>query len=136
MASHTFFALFSSAFLEFFASNRDIDGWEDIALSWIVVAVVISVVCWGLMILIKWLRKRSARVIRDQAWSRTQSIVFVLIGLAPVLAITVVVYFVTRDFENVIGIPGLAKGVLFAWGLYIVLMLASHAAGPWKRDLY
>ena len=126
----------SAGFLDFFATNRDIDGWEDVALSWIVVAVVIAVACWGIMVVIKWLRKRAAPVISEQAWSRSQSIVFIVIGLAPVLILAVIVYLAARDFENVIGIPGLAKGVLFGWAIYIVLMLATHAAGPWKRDLY
>jgi hypothetical protein len=129
--------LVSSGFEEFFATNRDTEGWETVAQNWIAVMVVIAVACWGTMLVIKWLRKRAARVISEQAWSRGQSIVFIVVGLAPVLLLALAVYFTQRDyFEDIIGIPGLAKGLLFGWALYVVLMLAAHAAGPWKRDLY
>ena len=129
------YALLSSDFLRFFTENRDIDGWQDIAFSWVVEAIVVATVGAGLMLTVKWLRKRTAGVIKKQAWSRGRTILFVFIGFAPVLALTIIVWYASRDFENIVGVSGLAKGVLFAWILYAVLMLAGHL-GPWRRDIF
>lgn len=129
------YALWSSDFLRFFAENRDIDGWQDIAFSWVIEAIVVAAVGAGLMLAVKWLRKRTAGVIKQQAWSRGRTILFVLIGLAPVLALAIIVWYASRDFENIVGVSGLAKGVVFAWLLYSLFMLAGHL-GPWRRDIF
>ena len=127
--------LMSSDFLRFFTENRDIDGWQDTAFSWVIEAILISVVGAGIMLTVKWLRKRTAAVITQRAWSRNATIVFILIGLAPVLVLALVFYYASRDFANVVGVSGLAKGVVFAWLLYTMWMLAGHL-GPWRRDIF
>jgi hypothetical protein len=127
--------LMSSDFLRFFTENRDIDGWQDTAFSWVIEAILISVVGAGIMLTVKWLRKRTAAVITQKAWSRNATIVFIVIGLAPVLVLALVFYYASRDFANVVGVSGLAKGVVFAWLLYTMWMLAGHL-GPWRRDIF
>jgi len=135
MVLDLFFVVMSSDFLRFFTENRDIDGWQDTAFSWVIEAVLISVVGAGIMLTLKWLRKRTAGVISEKAWSRNATIVFILIGLAPVLLLALVFYYASRDFETVVGVSGLAKGVVFAWFLYAMLMLAGHL-GAWRRDIF
>lgn len=129
------YALFSSDFLRFFTENRSYDGWEDIALRWVVAALVISVVGAGLMLSVKWYMKRAAGVIRRQPWSRGKTIIFTIVGLLPVLAFAIIVWYASRNFENVIGVSGLLTGVLFSWLLYLMFMFVGHL-GPWRRDIF
>lgn len=129
------YALQSSGLLELFADNRDYDNWEDTALNWVIAALVVSVVCAGLMLAYKWFRKKSARVIREQAWSRGETILLMAVGLFPALLLTIGLWLYSRDFGNVIGVGGLVKGIAFAWLLYLVLMIVAHLASPWRREL-
>jgi hypothetical protein len=129
------FAFWSSDFLRFFTENRDYDDWQSVSFSWVLSAIVISVICAGMMLIIKWVRKRRAGVIKNQAWSRNETIVFLAIGLAPVLVLGIVIWYFSRDIENVTGLTGLVKGVVLSWLLYVLLMLVGHL-GPWRRDIY
>jgi hypothetical protein len=129
------YIIWESDFLQFFADNRDFDNWEDTALNWVVAALVVSVLCAGLTLIYKWFRKKSAGVIKEQAWSRGETIVLMLAGLLPVFLLTLAVWFASRDFGNVIGVGGLMKGVAFSWVLYLLLMFIGHLASPWRREL-
>ena len=129
------FALWSSDFLRFFTENRDYDDWQSVALSWVLWAIVISVICAGIMLLTKWIMKTRAGVIKEQGWSRNETIVFLAVGLAPVLVFGIVIWYVSRDIGNVTGLSGLVKGIILSWLLYVMLMLIGHL-GPWRRDIY
>lgn len=130
-----FLALLESDLLKWFVQHRDIDEWQDTAVSWLTAAVVISVLCAGLMLSYKWFRKRSAGVIKEQAWSRGETVVLMLSGLLPVFLGVLVVWYSSRDFFNIVGVGGLMKGVVFCWLLYLLLMFVGHALGPWRREL-
>lgn len=125
----------SSGLLELFADNRDFDNWEDTALNWVAAALVVAVVCAGLTLFYKWFRKKSAKVIREQAWSRGETMILMAVGLAPVFLGTFGLWLYSRDFGNVIGVGGLVKGILFAWLLYVILMIFVHLVSPWRREL-
>jgi len=129
------YIILESGFLQFFADNRDFDEWDRIALNWIIAAVVISVTCTGLTMAYKWWRKKSAGVIRLEAWSRGETLGLITVGLLPVLILTLLVYYYSRDFENVVGVGGLMKGILFSWIMYLLLMVAGHAVSPWRHEL-
>ncbi len=124
-----------SGLLEMFADNRDYDNWEDTALNWVLAALVVSVLWAGFVLLYKWYRKKSARVIKEVAWSRGETVLLMLVGLLPVFVSTLAVWYYSRDFGNVIGVGGLIKGVVFAWLLYLIFMFVGHAASPWRREL-
>lgn len=132
MLAYTFL---ESDFLQFFADNRDYDDWDQIALNWVIAAVVVSVICTGLVMAFKWWRKKSAGVIRLEAWSRGETLVLITVGLAPIFLLTLVIYYYSRDFENVVGVGGLVKGILFSWLLYLLLIVAGHAVSPWRHEL-
>lgn len=125
----------TSALLELFADNRDYDNWEETALNWVLAALVVSVLWSGVVLLYKWYRKKSAAVIKEQAWSRGETVVLMLLGLFPVTLSTFFIWYYSRDFGNVIGVGGLIKGLVFAWLLYMFFMFVGHAASPWRREL-
>jgi uncharacterized membrane protein len=129
------YGILESDFLQFFADNRDYDNWDEVTLNWVIAAVVISVICTGMMMAYKWWRKKSAGVIRLEAWSRGETLVLITVGLLPVLLLTLVVYYYSRDFENVVGIGGLVKGILFSWLLYLLLIAGGHAVSAWRHEL-
>jgi cytochrome c biogenesis protein CcdA len=58
-----------------------------------------------------------------------------LLGLIPVFLSVLLVWFAYANFYNVMRVPGLFKGIFFAWLLYLVFMVIGHLAGPWRRDL-
>lgn len=122
--------------LRFIASNRDIDNWQDTAFNWLSAAVVIAIVCVGLMVTIKFFIKQRAPNIRRRVWSRSRTVVFILVGFSPVLLATFLVWYLSRDFVNIVGVGGLLKGVLFSWFLYTMLMLIWHSFGEWRRDIF
>lgn len=121
-------------FLRWFTENR-IKGWEDTAQSWLITAVVISVLCAGAMLLLKFFQKQSAGNIVEQTWSKGKTIMLILLGLLPVFLGITGVWYSSNNFYNVMSVPGLFKGVLFAWLLYLVFMVIGHMAGPWRREL-
>ncbi len=121
--------------LQFFTENRDIDGWEDTAGSWLMAAFVIAALCAGLMFIYKWLRKRTAGRIIDQGWTRGETMILILSGLIPVFLAVCVLWYVSRDYSNIVGVGGLIKGIVFAWILYLIFMFAGHVLSPWRREI-
>ncbi len=125
--------LWQSSFLEWFLREG---GDEDTAASWIVTAIIVAVVCAGLMMGYKALRKTMAKTVGEKGWSRRQTLLLIVSGLVPVVALASTIWSATRDFFNFIGLPGLFNGILLAWLLYIVLMVLGHALSPWRRELF
>jgi hypothetical protein len=129
------YAILESDFLQFFADNRDYDNWEEIALNWVITGIVVSIVVAGIMMAFKWWRKKSAGVIRLESWSRGETLVLIAVGLFPVFLITLILYYNSRDFGNVVGVGGLVKGILFSWLLYFLFVVVGHAVSPWRHEL-
>jgi hypothetical protein len=129
------YVILESDFLQFFADNRDYDNWDEIALNWVFTAIVVSVLCTGLTMAFKWWRKKSAGVIRLEAWSRRETLVLIGIGLFPAFLFTMAAYYNSRDFGNVVGVGGLVKGILLSWLLYVLFVVLGHAFSPWRHEL-
>ncbi len=125
---------FANDFLRWFTENR-IKGWEDTAESWVITAVVIAALCAGLMLLYKLLRKKAARNIVEQTWSRGRTVLLIVFGLLPVFLCILAAWYTSSNFFNVMRVSGLLKGVLFAWLLYVLLMIVGHLVSPWRREL-
>lgn len=131
-------ALFQdSSILQTFVNSTDEVGWEDTALNWLLAALVISVVCAGVMLTIKWLKKRGARNILQKTWAANKTIILILSGLMPVLLALLIVWYMTRNFFNYVSGGGLLKGIVISWFLYVLFMVAGHLLSPkWRRDLF
>jgi heme/copper-type cytochrome/quinol oxidase subunit 2 len=129
--AYTFMA---NDFLRFFTEDRR-RGWEETATSWLITAVVISVLCAGGMLLYKFFQRRAAGNIKEQTWSRGETVLLMLFGLIPVLFLVSLVWYSYPNYYNVMRLPGLFKGIAFAWVLYLLFMVVGHLAGPWRRDL-
>ena len=124
-----------SDILRWLADYRDIDGWDDTAQNWLIVAIVVSVLSAGLMFFIKWLKKRRAGVIKLEAWSRGETLLLMLLGLLPIFAGLLAIWYFSRDYPNIIGVGGLFKGVVVSWFSYLLLMVTGHALSPWRHEL-
>jgi len=136
MLAATFLLLQESGFFGWLIDNHDADGWEETAQSWLFASIVIAVICAGLMIFYKWLKKHSAESIDKKIWSRGKTIILMLVGLLPVLLMMAALWYSSRDYFDVVGVGGLLKGVVLGWVLYLMLMLVGHVASPWRRELF
>jgi hypothetical protein len=116
------------------STNHDVDGWREVTTNWIVASVVVSVACVGIMTLLKWIMKVRAGSPKERIWRRGKALGFIFAGMAPVLVFLSIVWFLNRDFMNVIEIAGLLKGVLIGWVLYLALFFLVHL-GSWRYDL-
>ena len=123
------------ALLRSLASNRDVPGWEDTAMNWLIAAVVIAVLGALIMIFTKVLKKKAASSPKDRTWNRTQSVMFIIAALLPLAAIAAGVWYFSINFHSIAGVPGLLKGILISWLLYTACMVVAHA-GLWREDLF
>lgn len=129
------YIILESNILRWLADYRDIDGWDDTAQNWLIVAIVVSVLGAGLIFLIKWLKKRMAGVIKAEAWSRGETVLLMILGLLPIFCGLLVVWYFSRDYPNIIGVGGLFKGVLVSWFSYLLLMVIGHGVSSWRHEL-
>jgi heme/copper-type cytochrome/quinol oxidase subunit 2 len=129
------YALAANDFLRFFAEDRGIRKWEEAVTGWLITALVIAVLCAGVMMLYKLMQKRSAGNIKGQTWSRGETMLLMLLGLIPVFLCEWVAWYTSSNFYNVMQVPGFFKGVGFAWLLYLFFMIAAHLVTPWRREL-
>lgn len=128
--------LLESNVLKTFVNSTDDSGWEDTALNWLIVAIVVSAVCAIGMLLVKWLKKQQARNIIQKTWSASETVALMLIGLGPVLLGLLVAWYMTRNFFNYVSVSGLFKGIVISWISYLLFMSVSHLLSPWRRDLF
>lgn len=126
---------FWNNFLRFFIENTEDDLWKDTAMSWILTAFVVAVLLAGVSFGYKSLRKASAAHHDKKIWSRGKTWVFFFIGLFPVFFTLLFIWYLKLDFVNFIQIGGLLKGTLFAWLVYLFLMIFGHLVSPWRREL-
>lgn len=128
------YILLANDFLRWFTENR-IKGWEETAQSWLVTVGVIAILCAGLMLFYKLMRKKAARNIVEQTWGKRKTMLLILVGLLPVFLCIWVAWYTSSNFYNVMSVAGLFKGVLFGWLLYLLFMFIGHLASPWRREL-
>jgi multisubunit Na+/H+ antiporter MnhB subunit len=117
------------------ATNREVPGWEETAMNWLIAAVVIAIAVALVMIFMKLLKKKAASGPVELTWSRGRSVLFVMAGLIPLAILIVGVWYFSINFHSIAGIPGLLKGILIAWILYTACMVVAHA-GLWRNDLF
>jgi uncharacterized Tic20 family protein len=122
-------------FLRFFASNREIEGWENTATDWLGALLLIAFGAALLAILLKWLtwkisqtRSTGRRRLTGPGHAR----IWGFLGFCLTFAAVGVVWAVSRDFRNVIGIPGL----FFSWlaGLLLLYPLFFTLFGCFKWE--
>lgn len=127
--------ILESDFLRFFTQYREIEGWEDTALTWVFAAVIISACGTALMSLIKLFKKSTATNIKTRTWSSGRTWLLIVFGLFPVFFLTLVVWYFTRDFYNIIGFQGFIRGVVFACLLYLVMIVFVHVLTSWRNEI-
>jgi hypothetical protein len=122
-------------FLRLFIDNIEPDDWADTALSWLTVAIVVAILGAGFIFALKAIRKSMADIAKKKIWTRGQTWLLILIGIFPIFLVLLSVWYMSRDYFNFIQIGGLVKGTLFAWLIYLFLMVIGHLASPWRREL-
>lgn len=122
--------------LEWFTGNTGVEGWEDTATNWVIAAIVVATVCAAVMSIIKLFLKQRAPSPDRRIWRRKKSVLFILSGLILVFVGASGVWYLSRDFVNIMTITGLLKGIVCSWALYLLLMLISHSWGEWRDDVF
>lgn len=135
MLAISYLLFLESDLLGWLVDNHESVGWEETARSWMIAAVVIAVLCAGLMMFYKWLKKRTAENIDKKIWSRNQTVLLMIVGLLPVFLLMILLWYATRDYFDVVQIGGLFKGIVFGWLLYLLFMFIGHVASPWRREI-
>lgn len=129
------FLLFQDDFLRLFIENIESDNWQDTAISWLITAIVVAVLGAIMTFGVKAFLKASAKIQVEKIWSRGKTWLLIGIGLLPLFLVLLGIWYFTRDFRNFVLIGGLFKGTVFAWLLYIFLMILGHLVSPWRREL-
>jgi len=135
MLAYVYVTLIESDFLGWLTDNHDADGWEDTAQSWLIAAIVIAILCAGMMMFYKWLKKSSAANLNQKIWSRGQTVMLMIVGLVPLFLSMLALWYSKGDYFDIVGLGGLFKGILFGWLFYLCLMFIGHVAGPWRREI-
>lgn len=137
--------LVEANWLRWFVTDTQIPGWESVATGWIAGILVVSVLVVLLASLSKYLYRRSAKNLlafhwienrRGLTWTPQPTLLLFSFGFVPILIFLFALWLSSRDFRNVIGIPGLLLGMFCSCLLYTIFMLAVHLAPPWRRHLY
>jgi len=122
-------------FLRFFIDNVEPDDWADTAMNWVIVAIVVAVLGAGVVFAFKGGRKSMADIAKKKIWTRGQTWLLILVGIFPIFLVLLLVWYMSRDFVSYIEIGGLLRGTLFAWLIYLFLMVIGHLVSPWRREL-
>lgn len=135
MFAATFSLFQESSFFGWLIDNHEASGWEETSQSWLFAAIVIAVVCAGLAMFYKWLKKHSAKTVTLKIWSRGQSAMLMLAGMVPVLLMMTTLWYTKIDYFDVVGVGGLMKGIVLGWFLYLLLIFFGHLLSPWRREI-
>jgi len=117
------------------ASNRDVPGWEETAMNWLIAVIVIAVAGALIMVFTKALRKKAASGPITRMWNPSQSVMFILAALLPLALIVWGAWYFSINFHSIAGVPGLLKGIFISWLLYTTCMVIAHL-GPWRKELF
>jgi hypothetical protein len=128
-------AFLASDFLRWLIDKGSVPRSEDTAMNWLIAAVVISACCTAGAMVFKAISKRMAKNVEEKIWSRGQTLLLMIFGLAPVLVTMAAVWYMTRNFFNIVGVGGLFKGIVLGWLIYLVLMFCAHLVSPWRHEL-
>jgi multisubunit Na+/H+ antiporter MnhB subunit len=127
--------LLQSSMLEWFLDDSSPSNWEEVATTWLITTVVVSILVVGLVFTFKGLRKSMAEIAKKKIWTRRQTWLLIFVGMLPIFLVVALLWYFNDDFRYYAGIGGLAKGILVGWLLYIVLMSIGHLVSPWRREL-
>ncbi len=130
-----FLLFLQSDFLRWFIEDIDPDNWEDMAMSWLITAIVVAVLGAGIVFAVKAVRKSMADIAKNKIWTRGQTWLLIFVGIFPIFFALLAVWWLTRDFVNYVQVGGLLKGTFFAWLLYLMFMVVGHLVSPWRREL-
>ncbi len=129
------FAVLASDFLRWFIDNGRVPRSEDTAMNWLLAAVVIAAVCTAGAMIFKAVRKSTAKTANEKIWSRGETLLLIVAWMGPVLIIMASVWYMTRNFFNIVGVGGLFKGVVLGWLVYLLMVFCAHLVSPWRREL-
>jgi magnesium-transporting ATPase (P-type) len=129
-------ALLEPDYLKIFAQNRDIEGWEETAWSWMAWALIIAVIVAFVMLMWKLYKKNTAANLKLKTWSGVRTWKHIALGLPLVLMAALIVWYSSRDFYNIVAVKGLGSGVVLSWVLYVVFMVGVHAvSSSWRNEI-
>ncbi|MBS1807716.1 MAG: hypothetical protein JST84_05955 [Acidobacteria bacterium] len=116
-------------------NNLNVQGAHETAFSWAMTGIVIAVLITGSMAALKWFLKERA-ALKDKRWKLAKVTGFMAAGLLIAFIPLLAIYYLSMNFTLILGVQGFFKGVIFAWVIYLLAMLASDLIAPWSRTDY
>ncbi len=117
-------------------TNDDPNNYEEVATDWLMALVVVAFIWMCVMLIAEIYRKWRSVSQEGKIWGTGKILIWMLLGLAPVLATVLAIYYRSLDFQLVVGTPGLFKGIVVGWVMYVAMFLFSHLFGNLRRDLF
>ncbi len=111
------------------------DDEPDTAVSWMTTLIVTAALAAGLIFAFKGLRKYLADIAKRKIWTRGQTWLMIFVGLFPIFFALLAIWYLNRDYLTFVQIGELFTGTLFAWIIYLVLVILGHLVSPWRREL-
>jgi hypothetical protein len=123
-------------FLRVLSENHDVQGWENVATTWLWTCVGIGIAMMLVTILIKGVLKwRAGNVPVLRNWRPAKTIILWACGLSLVLCLLPIWAF-SRDIFNVIHMA-FWVGFLLCWAVYSVLFRLVNLLHPgWRREIW
>jgi small-conductance mechanosensitive channel len=125
-----------SGLLRGLITNDQPENYEEVATDWLLALFVVAFIWMAVMLVVELYRKWRQVHAEGRLWGTVRILVWMLLGLAPVLVTVLVVYYYSLDFQTVVGTPGLFKGIVVGWFLYVLMFLFGHLFGDLRRDLF
>lgn len=125
-----------SGLLRGLITNDEPENYEQVATDWLLALFVVAFIWMAVMLVFELYRKWRQVHAEGRVWGTGRILIWMLLGLAPVLATVVAIYYYSLDFQTVVGTPGLFKGIVVGWLLYVLMFLFSHLFGDLRRDLF
>lgn len=129
--------LFVSPLLRFLTANHDIDGWDDVAVQWLLAIGVISVVSAILMTGGKWWIKAywGRGIIKKVTWPHSWAWGFIALGFVVTVMLCFVCWSFGRDLRTIVGYQGLLVGMGLSGAMHLGIVAAFHGLFHWIREL-
>src|SRR4051794_37950624 len=117
-------------------TNDQPKNYQEVATSWLATLFVIAAAWMAVMFIVELIQKNRYDDEKRRMWGTIKTLGWIAVGLVPMLITICLAYYYSLDFQTVVGLPGLFKGIFVAGVIYVTLMLVGHLFGNLRHDFY
>ncbi len=130
--------LIVSPLLKFLTADHDIDGWDDVAVQWLLAIVFIAVfTSVGVTALKWWIKAYFGRgIIKKITWSHRGAWAFVTLGFVITALFCSAFWAFGRDLRTIVGYRGLMVGMALSGVVHLGIAAAFYRLFNWLRELF